>query len=70
MKGGDYSQAFTASHTLKGIALNLGLDVLGRVSSDLTEALRAGENDKAKVLFPPVVAEYAKVDKALKELGV
>ena len=38
---GDVSGAFTAAHTLKGVALNLGLGSLAHASSQMTEALRA-----------------------------
>ena len=37
----DWETAFRASHTLKGVALNLGLGSLAHASSQMTEALRA-----------------------------
>lgn len=36
----DYELAFRGAHTLKGVALNLGLTPLGDKASILTEALR------------------------------
>lgn len=38
---GDTTTAFRAVHTLKGVALNLGLGSLAHASSQMTEALRA-----------------------------
>ena len=41
MSAGDVQRAFRAAHTLKGVALNLGLGSLAHASSQMTEALRA-----------------------------
>lgn len=68
MSSGDIKGAFTAAHTLKGLALNLGMDALGRTASELTEALRSEDGEKAKTLMPPVVEEYKKVTAALAQL--
>ncbi len=68
MSSGDFKAAFTAAHTLKGITLNLSMDKLGGAASALTEALRAGDYEKAKTLYPPVVEEFKKVEAALKQL--
>ena len=38
----DWTTAFRAAHSLKGVALNLAFSALAQSSSDLTEALRAG----------------------------
>lgn len=40
-QAGDTTTAFRAVHTLKGVALNLGLGSLAHASSQMTEALRA-----------------------------
>ena len=40
IESGDGAEAFRASHTLKGICLNLGFTALFDASSDLTEKLR------------------------------
>ena len=70
LEGGDYKAAFTAAHTLKGLALNMGMDALGNAASELTEALRGDSPDgeKGKTLLPAVVAEYKKVSDALAAL--
>lgn len=51
--------AFAAAHTLKGIALNLGLKALFIPTNELTEALRQGWCDEATELFEPVAKAYA-----------
>ncbi|MBQ3792549.1 MAG: Hpt domain-containing protein [Clostridia bacterium] len=43
VREGKWEEGFRAAHTLKGIALNLGLDSLGQAASDLCEELRGGE---------------------------
>lgn len=53
MAAENYQEAFRAAHTLKGVAANLGMDVMQQVSSDITEALRDGKDiEKAKALMP------------------
>ena len=70
LDGGDGKAAFVAAHTLKGLALNMGMDNLGNAASELTEALRGDSPDveKGKSLLPAVVAEYKKVEDALLQL--
>lgn len=63
MDAGDVETAFRAAHTLKGICANLG-----EVSYDITEALRAGDMEQAKVMWPGVQACYARVENALNQL--
>ena len=65
---GDVEAAFRAAHTLKGICANLGFKALFEVSYDITEALRAGDMEQAKVMWPGVQACYARVDNALNQL--
>lgn len=43
---GDSDQLFIAAHTIKGLALNFGLDNLANAASALTEYLRGGKNTK------------------------
>ena len=43
VKAQDWETAFRASHTLKGVAQNLGFDRLYAVSVPLTEAMRGGK---------------------------
>ena len=56
------------AHTLKGICANLGFKSLFEVSYDITEALRAGDMEQAKVMWPGVQACYARVENALNQL--
>lgn len=68
MKCRDYDSAFRAAHTLKGVCANLGIEKLGKVSSEITEALRAKDNDAADRLFPQVSQCYSITMNALKQL--
>lgn len=65
---GDDKKAFDDVHTLKGVALNLGLDDLGRSASDLTEVLRHGGKDVDDHLFKEVRRTYETVIAAIRKL--
>ena len=54
----DWETAFRASHTLKGVAQNLGMEHLYQVSSALCEP----------ALWPPVEEAHAQVLAAIQEL--
>ena len=54
MEQGDAHTAFRAAHTIKGIALNLGLNSLAAKASTLTETLRGKET------MPPEAPELCK----------
>lgn len=65
----DYDAAFRAAHTLKGVALNLGLGRLAKSSSVLTEALRARqENDAVRPLFLLLEQDYTETCALVKQL--
>lgn len=66
----DTKSAFRAAHTLKGVALNLGLPALAGVCSEMTEALRGSDTlpASAPALFEAVQREYDKVTGALVQL--
>ena len=67
----DAPTAFRAVHTLKGVALNLGLGALAAVSSEMTEALRGSDTLPADPeLYAAVHREYGKVRDALEQLEV
>lgn len=68
MEAGDCETAFRAAHTLKGICANLGFSSLFKESHDITEALRAGDMETAKVMWPGVQACYERVINALNQL--
>ena len=68
MDAGDVETAFRAAHTLMGICANLGFKALFELSYDITEALRAGDMEQAKVMWLGVQACYARVDNALNQL--
>lgn len=67
LAGEDWPTAFRAAHSLKGVALNLGLSALAKSSSELTECLRPGEpTQDPQPLFNAVKADY---DKAAAAIG-
>ena len=70
MNAGDTPTAFRAVHTLKGVALNLGLGSLAHASSQMTEALRGQDSlpENVQVLYEAVQKEYAAVREALEQL--
>ncbi len=54
----DGEASFAAAHTLKGIALNLGLSRLFDPVEAITEAVRHGWTDEAAELLPAVTDNY------------
>ncbi len=65
----DWPSAFRAAHTLKGVAMNLGLSALAQSSSELTEALRAGEPAQDPTpLYQAVKGDYEKTVAAIGAL--
>ena len=66
---GDVSGAFTAAHTLKGVAGNLSMkDLFARVS-EVVECLRGGDLAAAAGKMPAVEEAYRKVADALRAEG-
>ena len=67
---GDNDVIFAASHTLKGICLNLAFSKLAKSSSELCEQYRghAPEIDTAP-LFAEVTADYNELMAAINELA-
>lgn len=61
----NWEEAFRAAHTLKGISRDMGFIDLSEYASDITEALRADEHDRAQELLPPVQEEYQHVAEAI-----
>ena len=52
LEQGNTEEAFRAIHTLKGVCMNLSFDGLYRISSEMTEYLRANQIDKAMAALP------------------
>lgn len=64
------AEAFRASHTIKGICLNLCITALYESANELTEALR-GQTDigeQAKTLLEAVKADYLNTVNCIKQL--
>ncbi len=70
MNAGDTPTAFRAVHTLKGVALNLGLGSLAHASSQMTEALRGQDSmpESVQPLYEAVQKERTAVCSALEQL--
>lgn len=58
---GDSQEAFMAAHALKGLCGNLSLTELFRLTSDITEFLRAGDLEHAVSFMPEVTKEYDRI---------
>ena len=67
LAGGNKEDAFRAAHTMKGMCQNLSFDLLAESSAALTEALRAGDMEEGKRLFPAVERDYAVTVKAIQQ---
>lgn len=65
---GDYEEAFRASHTIKGVASNLGFKRLFDSSHALTEELRGGNAPANMDNFERVKADYEETVAAIREL--
>lgn len=73
MDKADCQEAFRAAHTLKGVCLNLGFNHLGKISGQLTEALRPClpeclQAAETAVLLEQAKQEYAKVKTLLEQV--
>ena len=66
---GDFPEAFRASHTLKGICLNLGLDGLYEVCAYLTERLRGREFNGYEEAYEKVQQEYQNTVDAIRTMA-
>lgn len=65
---GDWTEAFRAAHTLKGVALNLGFDRLQKYASELTELLRPKQPIADTALLDAICQEHEKILVALSHL--
>ena len=65
----NWDGAFRAAHTLKGVALNLGLSCLARSASELTEHLRGGSPLTNPELLAHVEQAHESVIAALPQLN-
>lgn len=68
MREENCERAFRACHTLKGVCLNLSLKRLFESSNAMTEALRAGDMEEGKRLFPKVSEDYALTISGIRKL--
>lgn len=64
----DGEKAFRASHTLKGVCLNLGFTGLGKASAEITEKLRGRDTSGCDELLKNVEEQYTSLVSALREV--
>ncbi len=68
MEAGNTEESFHAVHDLKGVSLTLSLTDLAENASMVTEALRAGDMDLARQLYPALKDVYTRVSALIGEL--
>lgn len=66
MREKNYSEAFRAAHTIKGVCQNLSLTKLLESSSQLSEALRNGYTLEADALAEQVSRDYQQTIAAIR----
>lgn len=66
---GDYEEAFRASHTIKGVASNLGFGRLYESSHALTEELRGGNAPASMDNLERMKQDYEDTVAAIRALG-
>ena len=65
---GDEESAFRTAHTLKGVCQNLSFDSLYVCAYAVCEALRSGNMDEARRLFPRLNDKYVATIDAVNQL--
>lgn len=70
LKENRFEDAFNASHTLKGVAANLGLGAISDTVVPLTELLRNPPYDRPAIeaMFPKLKEDYSRVIKVIETL--
>ena len=66
MDAQDYSEAFRAAHTIKGVCQNLAFTALYQSSCQLSEALRNGYSPEAPALTEQVGKDYRRTVDAIR----
>lgn len=69
LRDNNIEEAFRAAHTIKGVCSNLSFDKLLQSAENITEALRSGDIDTAKTLFPAVADDYQLTVSAINSLN-
>lgn len=66
MDAGDYTEAFRAAHTLKGLCQSLGFTKLFESSNRLNTALRFDNHEEANHLMKEIAEDYQLVISAIQ----
>lgn len=64
---GESKDAFCAAHTLKGVCQSLAITNLLRLLSPMTELLRKGDLEQARLLLPEAEKQYDITINAIRE---
>ncbi len=68
LNNNDCTAAFNAAHTLKGVCQNMSFHVLGNLTFDITEELRANNIEKAIESFKEIEKAYNLVLEEIKKI--
>ena len=68
IKAGDYKEAFSAGHTLKGVTANLGINSVYEVLNPLVEALRHEDKVPYDEMFAKVTQAHEKICDVIRAL--
>lgn len=69
IESGDCTLAERAIHSMKGMALNLGLLPVSDIAVDIISDLRAGELESAKSKIPEFAQVYSDISKDILSYG-
>lgn len=70
LTAGDTEEAFSRAHALKGTCLTLGLGRLTVRVSELTEMLRAGRLEEARLEYPDLERTYQEVCEKIRSVNI
>ncbi len=65
----DYETAYRCAHTLKGLCLSLGFEIMSKPVIELTEELRAGVTENADTYISVIEPLYADIIRWIGELS-
>jgi len=65
LEKGDFDAALIATHTVKGVAANLGLDPLANACAQTVRLIREGKIEEAGKSFPDIERAYAEAMKLI-----
>ena len=70
VKENDHEKVFTAAHTIKGVALNLGFDRLQAAASEMSEAYKKKQYDRTQEMFEKIKAAQQEVVDGISQVDL